>query len=226
MTTTYAVASTMGAASIPHATATIIDPTASLTITPVLHPRDGVPDPRSRTFWSAVANVLYIRRQHGTDLFGPTPDLTAKLAQGNDLIAFGRRGPIGCDIDALAGLALWDAADRAAQVDRPSAPVAHHVIGWLPTGAARECWRDLTLEFLDRAVVANGMVAEWCIHALADEGGRWIKRPHLHVILTHRFWRPGTRVGQPNAAWLGTPRHRQRMVEAWDGVMGMPAAVD
>ncbi len=74
--------------------------------------------------------------------------------------------------------------------------------------------QDLTLDFLDRAVVANGMIAEWAIHALADSEGRWIKRPHLHAILTHRFWRPGTRLGQPNAAWLGTPRHRQRLVDA------------
>lgn len=193
-----------------------------LAITPVLHPRDGVPDPRSRTFWSAVANACYIRRQNGTDLFGDTPDISDKLAQGNDLIACGRRGPTGCDADDIQGLGLWQAADQAALSDRPGAPVAHHIIGWLPTNVTRAAWEDLTLEFLDRAVVANGMVADWAIHALADDGGRWLKRPHLHAVLTHRFWRPGTRMGQPNAAWLGTPRHRQRMVDAWDEVSGVP----
>lgn len=219
MTLTATAAPVLGAASTALAIASLLDPTPALTITPILHPQDGVPDPRSRTFWSAVANVLYIQRQRGADLFGPTPDLSAKLAQGNDLVAHGRRGPIGCDADTLAGLALWDAADRATQADRPSTPVAHHLIGWLPTDATRDTWRDLTLQFLDVAVVANGMVAEWAIHALADDGGRWIKRPHLHAIVTHRFWRPGTRVGQPNAAWLGTPRHRQRMMDVWEAVV-------
>lgn len=191
-----------------------------LAITPVLHPRDGVADPRSRTFWSAVANACYIRRQDGVDLFGDTPDITDKLAQGSDLLVCGRRGPIGCDADGIQGLGLWHAADQAALSDRPGAPVAHHVIGWLPTNVTRAAWEDLTLEFLDRAVVANGMVADWAIHALADDGGRWLKRPHLHAVLTHRFWRPGTRLGQPNAAWLGTPRHRQRMSDAWDEITG------
>ncbi len=220
MTLTANAAPIPGAASTALAIASLLDPTPALSITPILHPQDGVPNPRSRTFWSAVANVLYIQRQRGTDLFGPTPDLTAKLAQGNDLVAHCRRGPIGCDADALSGLALWDAADRATRADRPSTPVAHHLIGWLPTNATRDTWRDLTLQFLDVAVVANGMVAEWAIHALADDAGRWIKRPHLHIILTHRVWRPGTRTGQPNAAWLGTPRHRQRMMDAWDQIAG------
>lgn len=194
--------------------------TSGLVVTPVLHPRDGIRDPRSRTFWSAVANVCYIRRQRGVDLFGNTPDLSERLAQGNDLVACGRRGPTGCDADAVAGSRLWEAADQAALSDRPGAPVAHHIIGWLPTNATQAAWQDLTLDFLDRAVVANGMIAEWAIHVLADGEGRWIKRPHLHAILTHRFWRPGTRLGQPNAAWLGTPRHRQRLVDAWDKTMG------
>lgn len=191
-----------------------------LAITPVIHPRDGVPDSRSRTFWSAVANACYIHRQNGVDLFGDTPDISDKLAQGNDLIACGRRGPTGCDADDIQRLGLWHAADQAALSDRPGAPVAHHIIGWLPTNVTRAVWEDLTLEFLDRAVVANGMVADWAIHALTDDGGRWLKRPHLHAILTHRFWRPGTRTGQPNAAWLGTPKHRQRMSDAWDGITG------
>lgn len=191
-----------------------------LAITPVLHPRDGVPDPRSRTFWSAVANACYICRQNGVDLFGDTPDITDKLAQGSDLVACGRRGPTGCDAYGIQGLKLWEAADQAALSDRPGAPVAHHIVGWLPTNATKAAWEDLTLEFLDRAAVANGMVADWAIHALADDGGRWLKRPHLHAILTHRFWRPGTRTGQPNAAWLGTPKHRQRMRDAWEQIAG------
>lgn len=207
-------------AAVPQDPADKLSTNFGLAITPVLHPRDGVPDRRSRTFWSAVANVCYIHRRDGVDLFGDTPDISDKLVQGNDLVACGRRGPIGCDADGIQGLGLWQAADQAALSDRPGAPVAHHIIGWLPTNATRATWEDLTLEFLDRAVVANGMVADWAIHALADDGGRWLKRPHLHAVLTHRFWRPGTRLGQPNAAWLGTPRYRQRMNDAWDEITG------
>lgn len=189
-----------------------------LTVSPIIHPRDGVPDPRSRTFWSAMANALYIVRQRGTDVFGPTPDLADKLALGNDLVDHGRRGPIGCDSDALRGTALWEAADRAAQTDRPSAPVAYHVIGWLPTNKTREAWRELALEFLDREVALNGMVADWAIHSLADKDGHWIKKPHLHAILTHRFWKPGRRPGEPNPGWLGTAKHRQKLVDGWEGI--------
>lgn len=191
-----------------------------LAITPILHPRDGAPHPASRTFWSATANALYIVRQRGRDVFGQTPDLAEKLRDGDDLVDHGRRGPIGCDTDAVAGLALWQAADEATRADRPSEPVAYHVIGWLPTNGTREAWRDLALTFLDREVLANGMIADWAIHALADGEGRWIKRPHLHAILTHRFWRPGRRTGEPNVAWLGTPKHRQRMMAGWTAVCG------
>jgi len=109
-----------------------------MTISLILHPRDGTPDPRSRTFWSATTNALYIIRAQGTDLFGPTPRLSSKLPQGNDLIDHGRCNPIGSEVDALAGLALWAAADRATQTDSPSTPVANYVIGWLPTNLNRE----------------------------------------------------------------------------------------
>lgn len=192
--------------------------TTQLLITPIIHPRNGVPNPASRTFWSATANVLYIVRQPGRDLFGVTPDLSDKLAQGNDLVDHGRRGPIGCDGDAIAGLALWEAADQRTQVDRPSAPVAYHIIGWLPTNATRESWRDLTLAFLDREVTANGMIADWAIHSLADADGRWIKRPHLHAVVTHRFWKTGRRTGEPNGAWLGTAKRQQKMRDAWESI--------
>ncbi|MFK3889779.1 MobA/MobL family protein [Sphingomonas sp. NPDC079357] len=219
MLTTYTVAPAVPS-SKDLALAGLTDPASPLAITPVIHPKDGVPDPKSRTFWTAAANALYIVRRRGMDLFGQTPDLADKLALGNDLVDFGRRGPIGCDSDALGGLALWEAADRAAQVDRPSAPVAFHIIGWLPANGTCERWRDLTLEFLDREVVANGMVADWAVHALADADGRWVKKPHLHALLTHRFWKPGRRTGEPNGAWLGSTKQRQKMADAWAAITG------
>jgi len=189
-----------------------------LTITPIIHPRDGVRDLRSETFWSATANALYIVRQRGSDIFGDTPDFSTKLAQGNDLIDHGRRGPVGCDNEALLGLKLWEAADVAAQADRPSAPVAHHVIAWLPTNMTRAGWRDLVLTFLDREITGNGMIADWAIHALADGEGRWIKRPHLHAVATHRFWKAGRRTGEPNAAWLATIKQQKKLMLAWEAL--------
>jgi hypothetical protein len=198
MLTTYTV--DPAAMTLPNPLASLESQTSPLAITPVIHPKDSVPNPKSRTFWSATANALYIVRRRGTDLFGQTPDLADKLARGNDLVDFGRRGPIGCDSDALAGMALWEAADGAGQVDRPSAPVAHHIIGWLPTNVTHERWQEIVLEFLDRVVVVNGMVADWATHALADADGRWVKKPHFHAVLTHRFWKAGRRTGEPNAA--------------------------
>ncbi len=93
--------------------------------------------------------------------------------------------------------------------------MAFHIIGWLPVSRRRESWRELVLEFLDREIVINGMVADWAIHALADADGRWIKKPHMHAVLTHRFWKPGRRTGEPNMAWLSTAKQRQKLIDRW-----------
>ena len=188
-------------------------------ITPILHPQAGVPSDKTKTFWSATANALYIVRENGTDLFGPTPDFAAKLAACPDLVDHGRRGPIGCDADPIAGLDLWRRADDAAIIDRPSAPVAFHAIGWLPTAMDVAGWRELILTFLDEQLVANGMVADWALHALDDGQGGWIKKPHMHAVITGRFWR-GPRLGQPQAAWLSTTKRRNALGNAWVATVG------
>ena len=164
--------------------------------------------------WSATANALYIVRQDGEDLFGPTPRFADKLTACPDLVDHGRRGPTGCDADHLVGLQLWRAADEAALTDRPSAPVAFHAVGWLPTNMPRHGWRELILQFLDEQIVAAGMVADWALHALADDDGRWIKKPHVHAVITSRFWK-GPRLGQPQPAWFQTAKHRAAVADAW-----------
>ena len=186
-------------------------------ISPVIHPQSGIPSEQSRTFWSATANALYIVRENGEDLFGATPDFAAKLSECPDLVDHGRRGPIGCDSETLAGLELWRAADAAALVDRPSASVALHMIGWLPTEMDERGWRELILEFLDTQIVANGMIADWALHALADGEGGWIKKPHMHAIITARFWK-GPRFGQPQPAWFPTVKRRNALCAAWTAV--------
>ena len=189
----------------------------SFDLTPVIHLKDGQPSDRSRTFWSAVANSLYIVRQDGEDVFGPTPRFADKLVACPDLVDHGRRGPIGCDADHLAGLQLWQAADQAALTDRPSAPVAFHAVGWLPTNMPRHGWRELVLRFLDEQIVAAGMVADWALHAHADIEGRWIKKPHVHAVITSRFWK-GPREGQPQPAWFQTAKHRSAVGDAWQAL--------
>lgn len=184
-------------------------------ITPVIHPQHGLPSDRSQTFWSATANALYIVRQNGEDIFGQTPGFAARLVDCPDLIDHGRRGPIGCDVVSIAGLELWRAADQAGLTDRPSAPVAFHAIGWLPTGMGVRGWRELILQFLDEQVVVNGMIADWALHALADGKGGWIKKPHMHAVITSRFWK-GPRLGQPQAAWFATAKRRNAIGQVWE----------
>jgi hypothetical protein len=196
-----------------------LQPQRLFEMTPIIHPNNGVPDPASRTFWSAVANAHYIVREDGEDIYGATPGFAAKLRDCPDLVDRGRRGPIGCDADGIAGPDLWRAADRAAQVDRPSAPVAFHAIGWLPTDCNSARWKEMVLEFLDTQIVANGMVVDWAIHALADGDGGWIKRPHVHLVITARFWRKERRQGQPQAAWFPSAKRRTAVGEMWEQVI-------
>lgn len=194
-------------------------PQKLLNITPILHPQNGFHPEHSRTFWSAVANSLYIVRLDGYDRFGRTPNFSAKLDVCPDLVAHGRRGPISADEDSLSGLNLWRAADEAAQRDRPNAPVAWHVVGWLPPEQDAERWRELVCTFLDTQIVQRGMVVDWAIHALADEDGGWIKKPHFHAVITARFWK-GPRIGQPQAAWLHTSSQRSSALERWEKLTG------
>ena len=187
------------------------------TITPVIHPQHGLHPDASRTFWSATANAHYIVRQNGQDLFGPTPDFAAKLVDCPDLVAHGRRGPTDCDVQGNIGMDLWRAADAAALIDRPSAPVAFHSIGWLPPTMGEAGWRELILQFLDEQMLAKGMIADWAIHALTDREGEWIKKPHVHFITTGRFWK-GPRIGQPQLTWFSTVKQRKSAIDAWRNI--------
>ncbi len=197
----------------------VLQPRRLFEMTPIIHPTKGVPDPASRTFWSAVANAHYIVRQDGEDLYGPTPGFAARLRDCPDLVDHGRRGPIGCDADPISGISLWHAADLAAQQDRPRLPVAFHCIGWLPVDMDAVGWRDLVLEFLDEQVVKNGMIADWAIHALADGEGGWIKQPHFHCVITARFWRKDRRQGEPQGAWFPTVKRRVAAGDAWGEIV-------
>ena len=188
-------------------------------ITPIIHPQGGVPSDKSRTHGSATANALYIVREDGVDLFGPTPNFAAKLIECPDLVEHGRRGPIGCDAQSISGLDLWQKADAAAISDRPSMPVAYHIIGWLPTAIDEDGWREIIFTFLDQQIVVNGMIADWALHARPDGEGDWEKMPHMHGVLTARYWK-GPRLGQPQDAWQLTGHRWKGLSDAWVATCG------
>lgn len=144
-----------------------------------------MPDPRSRTFWSTAVNVLYI---HGST--APTCSAQRRTWRRRAMTWL----PAVATVRSSAATAIcWLAwRSRMAQTVPRRLTVRarlspYYLTGWLPTNATRDAWWDLKLEFVDRVVGANGMIAEWATHALAHESGRWIEQPHLHVVLTHRF---------------------------------------
>jgi hypothetical protein len=179
-----------------------LQPQRLFEMTPIIHPNNGVADPASRTFWSAVANAHYIVREDGEDVYGATPGFAAKLRDCPDLVDHGRRGPIGCDADAISGMSLWRGGAKGA-----------------PQDMDRASWRDLVLEFLDEQVVRSGMIADWAIHALSDGDGGWIKRPHFHAVITSRFWRRDRRHGEPQGAWFPTVKRRVAAGDAWEEIV-------
>lgn len=180
-------------------------------IGPVVHPVNCVGDSASRTFWSAECNARYIVREAGRDIFGATPDWSAKLA---NLGEHGRRAPSGRHALIPPGFELWRAADEAARTERGDAPVAWHMIGWLAPDASETDWRFKTQGFIDRHLLAQGMVTDWAIHRQADAQGRWITKPHVHMLATSRFY-AGPRAGQPQPNWLTSRKMWDALRDAW-----------
>lgn len=172
-----------------------------------------LPEGGQQSLWrSAVANRKYLTRDVGRDLFGPVPDWSAKRG---DLGEHGRRGPIGCDLAAVEGMKLWQAADEAAAIDRPELAAAFHAIGWLPFALDDAGWRQMVLAFCDTMLVKNGMIADWAIHRLADEQGDWLIAPHVHLVITARAWRADRNPGRRNLAWFGSARSIKAAEDYW-----------
>ena len=113
-----------------------------------------------------------------------------------------------------SGFDLWHAADDAATEERGDAPIAWHIIGWMPQDAGEKAWRFKVAEFLDRHIVAQGMVADWAIHRQADAQGRWTTKPHGHIVVTARFY-SGPRMGQPQPNWLTSRKMQDALKDAW-----------
>lgn len=168
-------------------------------IAPVLlpDPTDPQREGKRRTHRSAMASVLYVRRETGADRFGPV-DFRGKA---DDLVCHGRQHPVArfpahlrtCD-------RVWQEADAAAAAD-PALPAAMHVIASLPDGQPED-WQRLVTGFLDEMFVARGMICEWAAHALRGEGRSWQISPHVHVIATSLSWRNDKRPGKRKKSWL------------------------
>lgn len=176
------------------------------------------------TFRTAQANYLYIMRQDGDDELGRTPNFSAKIA---DLVDHGRETPLRGPLAALAGVELWKAMDRAARLHCPQDAVAFHMIGTLPANGDKASWRALIQSFARSRFCDNGMIVDWAIHALADEGGEWVTVPHVHFVVTARSWRTGSgrRFGLRNRAWFGGGLSRRELVRCWSDLTGIYPAI-
>lgn len=166
-----------------------------------------------RTHRTARASWLYIHRQHGIDLVGPTPDWSVR----DDLVTHGRCAPIRAAGHAsLDGIGLWDRADAHAAAIRPDEPVLAHAVGSLPTGGDVASWRNLIEGFCEDHLKSQGMVTDWAIHHRAGTDDRPEILPHVHMLITTRVFDPAhADVGRIRQTWLRTEKARKALTEKW-----------
>jgi hypothetical protein len=137
---------------------------------PIMPPCADDPDreAKRKTHRTAVATWLYINRVAGNDRFGPLP--SAYLDKADDLVASGRRHPIGKFPPHFRhGQQIWDEADVAAAAD-PAHAAGVHIIGTLPEGDPTS-WRRLVERYGDDHFVTQGMVIDWAIHFKRNDDG-------------------------------------------------------
>ena len=168
------------------------------------------------THRTAYCNYLYITRQNGEDEYGPTPDFAAR----GDLVAHGRVGPIRSFAPALAGAAIWQAADLASRDRMPDRATAMHAVGSLPPEVGRAQWRLITAAFCEDQFAAKGMVADWAIHYRDGDVGGTAIAPHMHIVATSRMW-DARDPGRWQKAWLATPASVRALADAWYATTGL-----
>lgn len=165
-----------------------------------------------RTHRTAKASWLYIRRQHGIDTFGPTPDWSMR----DDLVAFGRCAPARANDPALDELGLWERADRQASEIRPDEPVCAHAVGSLPLNEDLAGWRSIIEGFCEDYLTSQGMVVDWAVHHRDAVDGQPTIMPHVHLLITMRvFDRAHPDVGRVRQNWLRTDKARKALAEKW-----------
>lgn len=171
-----------------------------------------------RTHRTARASWLYINRGQGADAFGPTPDWTLR----DDLVAQGRCAPARASHPSLAGIGLWDQADRHAATIRPDEPVCAHAVGSLPQGDDVAGWRNLIEGFCEDYLTSQGMVVDWAVHHRAVGDLKPEILPHCHLLITTRAYDPAhPDAGRIRQTWLRTEKARKALAEKWWAYTGL-----
>ena len=180
----------------------------------------GGTQPQLGTHRTAVASYLYIQREAGADRIGELPK--AYLAKRPDLVDRGRVYPRHTSPSLREGRMLWDEADSASLRHDLAEASASHIVASLPLSMTSPEWRELVTKWALETLVAQGMIVDWCVHALIDPGtGRWAVKPHLHALATARDFKPGLRRGRRQYAWLKSARQVQAVEDSWLRLSGL-----
>jgi hypothetical protein len=171
---------------------------------------------RVPAYKSAVANVAYIWRDNSpSDRFGPMPTRFADRRfeiKGSGLLL-----PASAPVWAAADpYKIWAEADAVAvATGDPTAVAAWHVMMEIPLDVRPQDWRWLCEGFLHSQLVQQGAAVAWATHALECDDGEWIIKPHIHAIVTARYWRHDRRHGRRHPNWIGSWALQKRMEFAW-----------
>ncbi|UYY77356.1 MobA/MobL family protein [Sphingomonas sp. R1] len=170
---------------------------------------------RSPAYRTAVANVAYIWRDSGpVDQFGPMP--RAFSERRCELRSSGLLLPATAPVWATEGYTIWDAADRAARATDDFTEVsAWHVVMEIPKALPSKNWTRLATSFVEGELVAKGAIVAWAIHAMEGHADDWIIAPHVHLVVTARYWRRGERHGKRHPGWLPSWQAHRRLELSW-----------
>ena len=140
-----------------------------------------------------------------------------------DLLAAGRCHPLKIPPQLRSGDALWREADAAASLEGPRGIAATHIVADLPPVDDPARWAWLVETFAFRHLVDKGMIVDWAVHARRDAEGGWIGTPHVHLLATARFWRPGGRHGARHWQWFANAGQTRAVEDAWLQFVGARA---
>ena len=171
---------------------------------------------RVPAYKSAVANVAYIwRDSEPSDRFGSMPARFAERRfelKGSGLL-LPASAPLWAAVDPYT---IWMEADAVAvATGDPTAVAAWHVMMEIPLDVRPENWRWLCEGFLRSQLVQQGAAVAWAIHSVGGDDGEWIIKPHMHAIVTARYWRHDKRHGRRHPNWIGSWAQQKRMDCAW-----------
>lgn len=171
---------------------------------------------RVPAYKSAVANVAYIwRDSEPSDRFGPMPARFAERRfelKGSALL-LPNSAPLWA---ASEPYSIWAEADAVAvATGDPTAVAAWHVMMEIPLDVRPKNWCWLAEGFLRSQLVNQGAAVAWAIHSVQGDDGEWIIKPHIHAIVTARYWRHDKRHGRRHPNWIGSWAQQKRMEFAW-----------